>query len=153
MLLLLLLLADDGEVDGSLGVLQQSDGFLVSFALEEDLIDRVNLVTGTQEAALGGGASFEDRFDEDGQIALRAAPAADYAEPQAVGPAFQDHLGVGGALGGGGGGHRWGQVAGGGGRGGGGDGGDGGIAHRWKTIFADWWNWWGRVGRGGAPAI
>ena len=148
-MLLWLLLGNNGERNGSFGVFQQSDGLLVGLAFEQDLVDGVDLIARPEEATFGGCASFEHRFNENRQIALRTAPAADYAETETVGSSFQNDLSVSGSD------HRRMRLRsrlreiGGGGCGGGGR--SGGMAHR-KTIFAYWWNWWGRMGRGGTPA-
>jgi len=118
------------------------------------LVDGVDLIAGPEEAALGSGASFEHRFDEDGQIALRTAAPADYTEAETISSAFQNDLSVSGSD------HGWmrfrgrqKEVGGRGCGGGSGSGGGGGGMARRKTIFAYWWNWWGRMGRGGTPAI
>ncbi len=80
---------DDGESDGSLGVLEQSDGLLVSFAVEQRRVDGVDLVARPQ-IGLGGRSALKDGLDENGKVTLRVAQSADDAESQAVGSSLQD---------------------------------------------------------------
>ena len=80
---------DDGESDSSLGVLEQSDGFLVSFSVEQRRINGVDLIARPQ-IRLGGRSALKDSLDEDGKVTLRIAQSTDDAETQAVGSSFQD---------------------------------------------------------------
>jgi hypothetical protein len=80
---------DDGESDSSLGVLEQSDGFLVSFAVEQRRINGVDLIARPQ-IRLGGRSALKDSLDEDGKVTLRIAQSTDDAETQTVGSSFQD---------------------------------------------------------------
>lgn len=82
-------LGDDGESDGSLGVLEQSDGLLMRFAVEQRRVDGVDLVARPQ-IGLGSRSALKDGLDEDGKVTLRVAQSADDAESQAVGSSLQD---------------------------------------------------------------
>ena len=87
------LLRDNGQSDRAFGVLEQSDGLLVSLAFEQHVVDGVDLVA-RSELRLGGRSALEHRLDEDGQVTLRVSDSADDAEAEAVGAAFQHDLRV-----------------------------------------------------------
>ena len=85
------LLRDDGESDGAFGVLEQSDGLLMSLAVEQSGVDSVNLIAWLESARLGGRTTLKHSLDEDGQVALRITATTDNAEAQTVRPALQNH--------------------------------------------------------------